>query len=74
VQLDVGQCEELGPELVGEHRVLVAHNGVRDPVELDNCVEEHPGDRCGRIWMSQHDGSGWISKTSRRWSEGPTSR
>jgi hypothetical protein len=62
VRLDVRQCKELRPELAGEHRVLVAHNGVRNPVEPDNCVEECPGDRCGHIWMSQCDEVGGFQK------------
>jgi hypothetical protein len=45
VEADVGQCEELGVEFAGEHRVSVAHNGPEHTVQLDDGVEESTGNQ-----------------------------
>jgi hypothetical protein len=39
-ELDAGQLEQFLPEVAGEDRVTIAHNGARKAMELDDIVEE----------------------------------
>jgi hypothetical protein len=55
VEADAGQCEELGPEFAGEHRVSVAHDGPGHTVQPDDVVKKSPGNQSCGVQMPKHD-------------------
>jgi hypothetical protein len=54
-QLNASQTKQLLPEGAGEDGVMVADNGARDDVQLDDVVEEGFGDGHSGVWVAQRN-------------------
>jgi hypothetical protein len=54
-QGDASHLEEVVPHMAGEHRVSVADDGRRKPVQPDDAIEEGTGDRGRGVGVAKRD-------------------
>jgi hypothetical protein len=54
-ELYARQPKEIPPDVTREHRVTVAYDGRRKPMEVDDAVEEGPGHERGCIGVTEGD-------------------
>ena len=55
VQLDARLAKQIPPNLADEHGIAIAHDGIREPVQADDVVEESAGDGGRRVRVAQQN-------------------